>query len=106
MIVLELETNSNGNVIIPDENPDDYPPEKMFTYVGAKQQKPDLVPYIAAQFPASDFTKYRLFKVGDGNNFSIGARKRRDTTDQYFNGPLDPSTFYTMFQRAAINKVW
>jgi len=105
VVVLELAVNSKGDVIPPDEEPDDITPDKLFTYEKARLVKPKLVPYIAAQFPANLLSKYRLFKVGDGKNFTTKARKRRDTTEQYYNGPLYPNTFYTMFQRAAINKV-
>lgn len=90
---------------MPDSKPDDYTPNQLSTYKQAKLEKPKLVPYVAAQFPAEEFSKYQLFKIGDGRNFSVRARKRRSTKEQYYNGPLEPSTFYTMFQRAAVNKV-
>ncbi|KAK3736163.1 hypothetical protein QZH41_015550 [Actinostola sp. cb2023] len=104
VVVLELDTTNDGAPIEPENGPDDYTPADLVTYVEAKLRKPKLVPYIAAQFSANEFSKYRVFKVGDAKNFSVSARKRRDATGQYYNGPLEPNTFYVMFQRAAVSK--
>jgi hypothetical protein len=105
VIVLEVATDVNGNAIKPKKNPDDYKPSDLLTYKEADQRKPDKVPYIATQFSAKEFEKYRIFKVGDGKNYSVGARKRRDISGQYYNGPLEPETYYSMFQRASVSKV-
>lgn len=74
--------------------------------------KPQLVPYIAAEFRARDFDRYRSFFVGDGSRSSkvseeISSRrkKRAQNTIEYYNGPLEENTFYAVFQRAYVNKV-
>ena len=59
------------------------------------------VPYIAAQFPASDFSKYSNFVLGDGKVYPISSEnlKTHVGMKKYFNGPLSPNTRYTMVQK-------
>jgi hypothetical protein len=59
------------------------------------------VPYITAEFQASDFEKYQDFTVGDSAVFSALSmfNTTRDQVEKYFNGPLTPNTRYTVFQR-------
>ncbi|XP_028412216.1 uncharacterized protein LOC114535041 [Dendronephthya gigantea] len=51
-------------------------------------------PYIAAVFSSSDF-QGNMFVLGDGRNTS--------DSKEYFNGPLEPGTRYSIFQRIIIN---
>ena len=112
MIVIELATD-NTNEPVPAQDPDSYKAEDLYTYDEARKKKPQLVPYIAAQFSANDFELYRLFMVGDGQRTSSTAkdvfnrRRRRndDSTSGFYNGPLEENTFYAVFQRAYVNKV-
>jgi hypothetical protein len=49
-----------------------------------------------------------MFKLGDGRNtYDPISRKRRSTPSDYFNGPLESGTSYSVFQRIIINEmVW
>ncbi|XP_031573109.1 receptor-type tyrosine-protein phosphatase delta-like [Actinia tenebrosa] len=104
VIVLEIATDEEGNPVQQDKNPDEYKPSDLLTYQEARKRKPDLVPYITAEFSAEDFHSYRIFRVGDAKNYSTTARRRRDTDGHYYNGPLEPGTYYSVFQRAAVTR--
>ena len=110
MIVIELATD-NRNEPVPAQDPDNYKAEDLYTYDQARKKKPKLVPYIAAQFSASDFDNYKFFVVGDGKRTSAvindvsSRRRRRRSTTEFYNGPLQENTFYAVFQRAYVNKV-
>lgn len=110
VIVRELATD-NRNKPVPLEEPDNYKPEDLYTYYEARRKKPDLVPYIAAQFPAREFDRYENFVVGAGTKGSSeakGRRRRRKVEDdnrEYYNGPLEENTFYAVFQRAYVSEV-
>ena len=111
MIVIELATD-NTNEPVPAQDPDTYKAEDLYTYDQARKMKPQLVPYIAAQFRASEFNQYKLFVVGGGDTSSdatdaTSRRRRRRQTDSgsaFFNGPLEENTYYAVFQRAYVNK--
>ena len=106
MIVRELATDNTNNPV-PLGPPDDVKPEDLYTYEEARRKKPELVPYIAAQFPASEFDQYKHFVVGAGKKASLQAkrRRRRRRDKEYYNGPLQENTFYAVFQRAYVSEV-
>lgn len=109
VIVRELATD-NRNKPVPLEEPDSYKPEDLYTYHEARRKKPDLVPYIAVQFPAREFDRYENFVVGAGTKGSSEAKRRRrrrveDDGQEYYNGPLEENTFYAVFQRAYVSEV-
>lgn len=111
MIVRELATD-NRNQPVRAQDPERYKAEDLYTYEEARKKKPQLVPYIAAEFHAKDFSHYRSFFVGDGSRSSKVSkdilsrrRKREKNAIEYYNGPLEENTFYAVFQRAYVNKV-
>ncbi|CAB4044008.1 sidekick-2-like [Paramuricea clavata] len=45
-----------------------------------------------------------MFTLGDGRNTNNPtSRRRRSTSSDYYNGPLEPGTIYSIFQRIFIN---
>ena len=111
MIVRELATD-NRDQPVRAKDPGLYDVKDLYSYEEARKMKPQLVPYIAAEFRASDFGRYQRFVVGDGSrtskvseDVSSRRRKREENTIEYYNGPLEENTFYAVFQRAYINKV-
>ena len=110
--MIELATD-NTNKPVPAQNPDNYKADDLYTYDQARKMKPQLVPYIAAQFSASDFDQYKSFVVGDGKRTSsvakdVSSRRRRrdsDSSSEFYNGALQENTFYAVFQRAYVTKV-
>ncbi|KAL9967588.1 hypothetical protein ACROYT_G025850 [Oculina patagonica] len=110
VIVRELATD-NKDQPVRASDPDSYREEDLYTYEKARKMKPQLVPYIAAEFRASDFHDYENFVVGDGQRTSkvsndiLSRRRRRDDSNiEFYNGPLEENTFYAVFQRAYVNK--
>ncbi len=81
---------------------DSYENNELMTYVEAgRSTRPK--PYIAAVITSRDVDG-NMFVLGDGRNTSDPkARIRRSTTSDYFNGPLEPGTSYSIFQRIIIN---
>lgn len=80
-----------------DESPDSFENAELMTYAEAKNSK-NPIPYIAAVITPSSFTK--LFTLGDGKNTSYPTtRRRRSTSSDYHNGPLEPNQSYRIFQR-------
>lgn len=109
--MIELATD-NRNQPVRAQDPESYKAEDLHTYEEARNMKPQLVPYITAEFHASDFSRYQSFVVGDGSrssklseDISSRRRKREENTIEYYNGPLEENTFYAVFQRAYVNKV-
>ena len=107
----ELATD-NRDQPVRAQHPALYKAEDLYSYEEARKMKPQLVPYIAAEFHANDFHRYKSFVVGDGSwslkvpdNVSNRRRKRDVSTIEYYNGPLEENTFYAVFQRAYVNKV-
>ena len=79
-----------------------YENNELVTYVEARRS-PDLKPYIAAVF-TPDGVNEIVFVLGDGKNTSDAAsRRRRSTARNYYNGPLEPGTRYSIFQRIVLN---
>ena len=104
----------NKNKPVPAQDPDSYKADDLYTYDEARKMKPQLVPYIAAQFSASEFDKYKSFVVGDGKRTGskaknvVSRRRRRrdgDSGSEFYNGALEENTFYAVFQRAYVTKV-
>ena len=83
---------------------DSYENSELVTYAEAKKSR-DPKPYIAAVVTSKDGN---MFTLGDGRNTSNPtSRRRRSTSSDYYNGPLEPGTSYSIFQRIFINdKVW
>ena len=81
---------------------DTYENNELITYAeGRRSTHPK--PYIAAVITSSDVDG-NMFILGDGRNTSDPtARKRSSTASDYFNGPLEPGTSYSIFQRIIIN---
>ena len=87
-------------------SPDNYKVDDLVTYdvaTNLTSQKP----YIAAVI-TSNGADDNVFVLGDSKNTNYTTRqKRKSTTTGYFNGPLEPGTSYSIFQRIIINnKVW
>jgi hypothetical protein len=81
---------------------DSYENNELVTYAEAENST-KMKPYIAAvvKFGGIDGN---MFILGDGKNTDgPTSRKRRSTTSDYFNGPLEPGTSYGIFQRIIIN---
>jgi hypothetical protein len=85
-------------------SPASYGNNELVTYAEARTST-DLKPYIAAVVTSKDGN---MFTLGDGRNTSNPtSRRRRSTSSDYYNGPLEPGTSYSIFQRIFINdKVW
>ena len=86
------------------QSPASYENNELVTYAEAKQSTVPK-PYIAAIVTSKD--RY-MFILGDGRNTSDPTSRRgRSTSSDYYNGPLEPDTSYSIFQRIFINdKVW
>jgi hypothetical protein len=85
---------------------DSYQNSELLTHAEAKKStKPK--PYIAAVVVSSGVDG-NMFILGDGRNTSNPtSRRRRSTSSDYYNGPLEPGTSYSIFQRIVLNdKVW
>ena len=111
VIVIELATDNKGKAV-PAQQPDDYKEKDLYTYDEAREKKPTLVPYIAAEFNAMDFYDYKSFTVGDSRRSSRAKdktiRRRRKEVNrpfEFFNGPLEGGTLYAVFLRAYVNEV-
>ena len=109
--MIELATDNKDNAI-PTQPPDYYKGEDLYTYYEARKRKPTLVPYITAEFNALDFDDYKIFTVGDSGRSSRALKKtirrRRKEVNrpyEFFNGPLDGGTLYTVFLRAYVKEV-
>ena len=85
---------------------DSYQNSELVTYAEARKST-NPKPYIAAVV-ASSGVDGNMFILGDGRNTSNPtSRRRRSTSSDYYNGPLEPGTSYSIFQRIVLNdKVW
>ena len=86
------------------QSPDSYKNNDLVTYAEAEKST-NPKPYIAAAVTPKDENK---FVLGDGRNTSDPtSRIRILTSSDYYNGPLEPGTSYSIFQRIVLNdKVW
>ena len=87
-------------------SPDSYENSELVTYAEAENSI-NPKPYIAAVITSSGVDG-NMFVLGDGRNTDDPtSRKGRSTASDYFNGPLEPGTSYSVFQRIIINEmVW
>ncbi|XP_028402634.1 uncharacterized protein LOC114525469 [Dendronephthya gigantea] len=73
----------------------------LVTYKEAKTSA-EPKPYIAAVITSRD---KNMFILGDGGNTSFQTtRRRRSTTNDYYNGPLESRASYSIFQRIFLDK--
>jgi hypothetical protein len=86
------------------QSPESYGNNDLVTYAEAEKSS-DPKPYIAAVVTSKDGN---IFILGDSRNTSDPtSRRRRSTWSDYYNGPLEPGTSYSIFQRIVLNdKVW
>jgi hypothetical protein len=82
------------------QSPASYENNELVTYAEAKQST-DPKPYIAAILTSKDGNMFTL--GGRGNTSTPTSRRRRSTSSDYHNGPLEPGTSYSIFQRIFIN---
>ena len=81
--------------------PDRYDNDDLVTYDEARKSSPK--PYIAAVVTSKN---ENMFILGDGRNISDStSQRRRSTSRDYYNGPLEPGTSYRIFQRILVNEV-
>ena len=81
-------------------SPDSYENNELVTYDAARKST-NQKPYIAAIITSKD---ENMFILGDGKNTSNPTtRRRRATTTDYYNGPLEPGASYRIFQRIFVN---
>ncbi len=82
---------------------DSYKNNELVTYTEARKST-NPKPYIAAVVTSSGVDE-NVFILGDGKNTNDPtSRRRRSTSSDYYNGPLEPGTSYSIFQRIFINK--
>ena len=95
-MALKLKDGQEGQSLASYEN------NELVTYAEAEKSS-DSKPYIAAVVTSKDGN---MFTLGDGRNTSNPtSRRRRSTSSDYYNGPLEPGTSYIIFLRIFINKV-
>ena len=83
-------------------SPDSYENNDLVTYEEARKSSTP-TPYIAAVATSKN---ENMFILGNGRNTSDStSRKRRSTSRNYYNGPLEPGTSYSIFQRIFLNEV-
>ena len=81
---------------------DSYENNELVTYAEATRST-NPKPYLAAVVTSSGVDE-NMFILGDGRNTSDPtARRRRSTSSDYYNGPLEPGTSYGIFQRIILN---
>jgi hypothetical protein len=94
-VALQLE---NGKE--PTSSPDSYENNELVTYEARESKNPK--PYIAAVITSKN---ENMFILGDGRNTSNPtSRRRRSTSSDYYNGPLDHNATYSIFQRIFIDE--
>jgi hypothetical protein len=83
-----------------------YENSELVTYAEARKST-NSKPYIAAVVTSSGVDG-KMFVLGDGRNTSDPtSRRRRSTSSDYYNGPLEPGSSYSIFQRIVLSdKVW
>jgi hypothetical protein len=85
----------------PTSSPDSYENNELVTYDEAEKST-NPKPYIAAVITSQN---ENMFILGDGRNTNNPtSRRRRSTSSDYYNGPLEPGNSYTIFQRIFIVK--
>ena len=85
----------------PTSSPDSYENNELVTYDEAEKST-NPKPYIAAVITSQN---ENMFILGDSRNTNNPtSRRRRSTSSDHYNGPLEPGTSYSIFQRTFINK--
>ncbi len=80
---------------------DNYENNELVTYAEVRKST-NPKPYIAAVVTSRN---ENMFILGDGRNTSDPtARRRRSTSSDYYNGPLEPGASHSIFQRIFIEK--
>ena len=79
-------------------SPDSYETDELVTYDEARKSA-NQKPYIAAIITSKD---ENMFILGDGKNTCNPETRRRRTTTDYYNGPLEPDASYRIFQRIVL----
>jgi hypothetical protein len=93
-VAVELKYGKKGR------SPARYENNELVKYTEARTSF-DPKPYIAAVVTSKDGN---MFILGDGRNTSNPtSRRRRSTSSDYYNGPLEPGTSHSIFQRIFIN---
>ena len=84
------------------KSPGSYKSDELVTYADAKRSTVPR-PYIAAVFSSGNLQR-DVFVLGDGKNttYSYGRKRRAATSAEYFNGPLEGDTSYSIFQRVFV----
>jgi hypothetical protein len=85
----------------PTSPPDSYENNELVTYNEARESK-NSKPYIAAVITSKN--ENSMFILGDGRNTSNPTSRRRSASSDYYNGPLESNTSYSIFQRISINE--
>ena len=100
MVVMKLEDGGDHS------SPDNYKVDDLVAYVEARNLT-YRKPYIAAVIKSSGVDG-NIFVLGNGRSTNYPTRqKRTSNTISYLNGPLEPGTSCSIFQRIIINdKVW
>ncbi|CAB3978864.1 Receptor-type tyrosine- phosphatase delta [Paramuricea clavata] len=79
-----------------------YENSEFVTYAEARKST-NSKPYIAAVVTSSGVDG-KMFVLGDGRNTSDPtSRRRRSTSSNYYNGPLEPGSSYSIFQRIVLS---
>lgn len=90
----------------PVRSPNSYLASELLNYVDVSKNSSQPEPYIAAVFTISTKLETEEFELGDGRNFSISAKRlRRSGRNEYYNGPLEANTSYSIFQRVYNDQV-
>ncbi|CAB4027855.1 Hypothetical predicted protein, partial [Paramuricea clavata] len=94
VVALTLKDGKKGR------SPASYENNELVTYAEAEKST-DPKPYIAAVVTSKN---ENIFILGDGRNTSNPTSRRcRSTSSDYYNGPLEPGTNNSIFQRIFIN---
>ncbi|CAB4046032.1 Hypothetical predicted protein, partial [Paramuricea clavata] len=82
---------------------DSYENNELVTYAEARKST-NPKPYIAAVVASSEVDG-NMFILGDSRNTSDPTSRRRRSTssDYYYNGPLEPGSSYSIFQRIVLS---
>jgi hypothetical protein len=85
---------------------DSYQNSELVTYAEARKST-NPKPYISAVFASSGVDGNMFILGGSRNTSDPTSRRRRSTSSDYYNGPLELGTSYSIFQRIVLNdKVW
>ena len=84
------------------KSPGSYRNDELLTYANAKHLT-ESQPYIALAITSGSF-KSEVLVLGDGKNTTYSnRRKRRATTSDFFNGPLEGDTSYSISLRVFVD---